>query len=63
MQRGSSPQLTPSRETISGREGNFSATSAAMSISKDTREAITVISAGLLLLAALLVIANHFRPH
>jgi hypothetical protein len=56
-------QLNPGRETVSGREGNFSATSAAMSISKDTQAAIAVIIAALLLLAALLVIANHFRPH
>jgi hypothetical protein len=34
-----------------------------MSISRDTQEAIAVIVGGLLLLAALLVIANHFRPH
>jgi hypothetical protein len=53
----------PGRETASGREGNFGATSAAMSISKETQEAIVVISAGLLLLATLLVIANHFRLH
>jgi cell division protein FtsX len=34
-----------------------------MSISKDTQEAIAIIIAALLLLAALLVIANHFRFH
>jgi cell division protein FtsX len=34
-----------------------------MSISRATQEAIAVIIAALLLLAALLVIANHFRLH
>jgi hypothetical protein len=34
-----------------------------MSISREAQEAIAVIIGGLLLLAALLVIANHFGMH
>jgi hypothetical protein len=55
--------VIPGRETVSGREGNFSATSTAMSISRETQEAIAVIGGGLLLLAVLLLIANHFHLH
>ncbi len=32
-------------------------------MSKDTGKAITIIIGALLLLTALLVIANHYRPH
>jgi hypothetical protein len=34
-----------------------------MPMQKDTPKALTIIIGALLLLAALLVIANHFRPH